>query len=223
MEGPKDEASTADAPVPVATAPPPPPASRGAVGADDPFDVLAGEIATMLRDTKEACRRIEAQAEERAAHTVEEAGAQAEELVADAEAHAAAQRAEVEAETQARRAEAQQLLDEAGRAREAAAAMMTQSRKLLADAERELAKSIDQANAMRAALEAIRSEVVALDEDHVIDLTDTPGVNGATGVAAEAVEGPTGDPAGDEALDGAVRDAVARAVEGASNAQDPPD
>jgi len=227
MKGAKDETPAEVAPESATAAP------SVAVPSDDPFETLAEEIASMLRSTKEACQRIEAQAEERAAHTVEEAGAQAQELITDAETTAATERSEAEAAAQSLRDEAQQLLDEAGRARDTAAATLARSRRLLADAERELAKSIDQANAMRTALEAIRTEAMATDDGEVIDLTDAD--TGASQAAAPpppppeqassdeaSGEQPAGEKSsGEDQLDGAVRNAVARAVEGASNAQDP--
>jgi len=178
----------------------------------------------MLRTTKEACRRIEAQAEERAAHTVEEAGAQAEELVAAAEAHAAAQAAEGEAAVAAQRDEAKHLLDEAARSRDeaardrdAASAALVRSRKLLAAAEHQLAKSIDHAVELRAALEALRSEADAVEgEPATVDASTAQGA-GAEQVI-DLTEHPVDPPA---ELDGSLRDAVARAVDEASNPQDP--
>ena len=217
---------------------------------EDRFDVMAAEIADLLRTAKVASHRLEAESAVTAQATIDEANDRAATLVAEAEARAEAQtresaalldeattllerarvrdvaiRGEADQYAAAKRAELTELVATASRAKQSSADTLEKSRKVLSDAEQELTKAIEQATEVLAALTAIRAAAAPVEAEQQALESETPETIDLTDSAAEASgEKKQGDESaekdGDD-LDQSLRTAVAKAVEQTSGSQEP--
>jgi hypothetical protein len=212
----------------------------------DRFDVMAAEIADLLRTAKMASRRLESEAATMAQATIDAANERAAAVVAEAEARNkgrtkeakqlldeatslldqartrdATVRREADEYAVARRAEVAEQIATATRAREASAETLEKSRKLLSDAEQELTKAIEQATGALAALTAIRSAAGPVEAEHeALDATTASDEIDLTDGAMEASGREKAAEGKADDLDESLRAAVAKAVEQTSNAHE---
>ncbi len=207
----------------------------------DQFDLMAAEIALMLRNAREASHRLETEAQVKAKETTEAGATEAAALVAAAEAqcqtmadeakalldeatmllglareHDLASRREADDYAAARRAELSDLVAEATGAREASGETLDRARQVLDDAERELNRCIEQTTSALAAFASIRESIAPVEQARSALGSPTVGdTEPADDDAPAATDEDTVIDLTDD-RDASIRSAVAKAVERAS-------